>query len=188
MTEAITMPKIDGEYIILRGVEATDLEAYYNFLLDEEMGRLTGSQGEISREQTADWIRKISVPAEDRVDLMIIVKETDELIGEVVLNEIDPDNRSANIRIGIRSHEHRGKGYGTEAMTQMLRYGFESLKLHRIHLGVYPFNPRAIHVYEKLGFKRDGVERDALYVDGEFHNLILMSMLEDEYRALYGTE
>lgn len=109
MTEAITMPKIDGEHIILRGVEATDLEAYYSFLLDEEMGRLTGSQGEISREQTADWIRKISVPAEDRVDLMIIVKETDELIGEVVLNEIDPDNRSANIRIGIRSHEHRGR-------------------------------------------------------------------------------
>ncbi|HEY4430969.1 MAG TPA: GNAT family protein [Paenibacillus sp.] len=185
MTGAITIPKIEGKHINLRGVEESDLEVYYNFLLDDEMGRLTGSQGEISREQTAAWIRKISVPADDRVDLMIIVKETDELIGEVVLNEIDPDNRSANIRIGIRGHEHRGKGYGTEAMTQMMRYGFEALKLHRIHLGVYPFNPRAVHVYEKLGFKRDGVERDALYVDGEFHNLILMSMLENEYRALY---
>ena len=185
MSEAVAIPKIEGENIHLRGVGESDLEAYYKFLLDDEMGRLTGSQGGISREQTSAWIRKISVPAEDRVDLMIIVKETDELIGEVVLNEIDPDNRSANIRIAIRSHEHRGKGYGTEAMTQMLRYGFEALKLHRIHLGVYPFNPRAIHVYEKLGFKRDGVERDALYVDGEFHNMILMSMLEDEYRALY---
>jgi RimJ/RimL family protein N-acetyltransferase len=116
---------------------------------------------------------------------MIIVKDTGELIGEVVLNEIDPDNRSANIRIGICGHEHRGKGYGTEAMTQMLRYGFETLKLHRIHLGVYTFNPRAVHVYEKLGFQRDGVERDALYVDGEFHNMILMSMLEEEFRSLY---
>lgn len=185
MIEPVAIPVIEGKNITLRGVEESDLEAYYNFLLDDEMGRLTGSQGEFSREQTAAWIRKISVPAEDRVDLMILVKETDELIGEVVLNEIDPDNRSANIRIGIRSHEYRGKGYGTEAMTQMLRYGFEALKLHRIHLGVYTFNPRAIHVYEKLGFKRDGVERDALYVDGEFHNMILMSMLEDEYRALY---
>ncbi|WP_339247391.1 GNAT family protein [Paenibacillus sp. FSL R10-2796] len=185
MTEPVAIPKIDGEQIQLRGVQASDLEAYYNFLLDVEMGQLTGSQGDFSREQTAAWIRKISVPAEDRVDLMIIVKDTGELIGEVVLNEIDPDNRSANIRIGICGQEHRGKGYGTEAMTQMLRYGFETLKLHRIHLGVYTFNPRAVHVYEKLGFQRDGVERDALYVDGEFHNMILMSMLEEEFRSLY---
>ncbi|WP_313640969.1 GNAT family protein [Paenibacillus sp.] len=185
MTESVTMPNIEGEHIIMRGIKEFDLEAYYNFLLDAEMGRLTGSQGKFSREQTAVWIRKISVPAEDRVDFMITVKETDELIGEVVLNEIDTDNRSANIRIGIRGYEHRGKGYGTEAMTQMLRYGFEALKLHRIHLGVYTFNPRAIHVYEKIGFQREGVERDALYVDGEFHDMILMSMLEDEFRALY---
>lgn len=185
MTEPITLPRIEGEHINLRGVQESDLETYYNFLLDDEMGRLTGSQGEFTGEQTAAWIRKISVPAEDRVDLMIIVRETDELIGEVVLNEIDADNRSANIRIGIRGHAHRGKGYGTEAMTQMLRYGFEALSLHRIHLGVYTFNPRAIHVYEKLGFQREGVERDALYVDGEFHDMILMSMLEDEFRAMY---
>ncbi|WP_245238114.1 GNAT family N-acetyltransferase [Paenibacillus etheri] len=44
MSEPFTMPKIEGERIHLRGVEASDLEAYYNFLLDEEMGRLTGSQ------------------------------------------------------------------------------------------------------------------------------------------------
>lgn len=188
MIESAKMPTIEGEHIQLRGVQEADLEAYYYFLQDDEMGRLTGSEGEFTREQTLAWIKKISVPAEDRVDLMIIVKETDELIGEVVLNEIDPDNRSANIRIGIQGDKYRGKGFGTEAMTQMLRYGFETLKLHRIHLGVYAFNPRAIHVYEKLGFKRDGVERDELYVDGEFHDMILMSMLEDEYRAIYGTK
>lgn len=54
MTEPVAIPKIDGEQIQLRGVQASDLEAYYNFLLDVEMGQLTGSQGDFSREQTAD--------------------------------------------------------------------------------------------------------------------------------------
>lgn len=46
MSEAVAIPKIEGENIHLRGVGESDLEAYYKFLLDDEMGRLTGSQGE----------------------------------------------------------------------------------------------------------------------------------------------
>ncbi|WP_231637404.1 MULTISPECIES: GNAT family N-acetyltransferase [Bacillales] len=188
MKEERTVPQIKGSNIDLRMARESDLEAYYAFLQDSEMNLLTGSQTEFTRETIEAWIRKISVVDEERVDFIIILKETNELLGEVVLNEIDTTNRSANIRIGIQGAQHRGKGYGTEALVHMLRYGFETLKLHRIHLGVYAFNPRAIHVYEKLGFQREGVERDALYLDGKFHHMITMSMLEDEFRALYGAE
>jgi RimJ/RimL family protein N-acetyltransferase len=181
-------PQIKGSNIDLRMARESDLDAYYAFLQDSEMILLTGSQADFTRESIEAWIRKISVVDEERVDFIIILKETSELLGEVVLNEIDTINRSANIRIGIQGTQHRGKGYGTEAMVHMLRYGFETLKLHRIHLGVYAFNPRAIHVYEKLGFQREGIERDALYVDGKFHNMITMAMLEDEFRAIYGAE
>ncbi|MCL6604166.1 MAG: GNAT family N-acetyltransferase [Paenibacillus sp.] len=174
------------EHIYLRLAKTSDLDSYFSFLADSEMNRFTGSQSEFTLEATADWIQKISIPHEDRVDFMIVVKDTDELVGEVVLNEIDSINRSANIRIGIQGTQHRGKGYGTEAMIHMLRYGFDILNLHRIHLGVYVFNPRAIHVYEKLGFQREGLERDSLYLDGEFHDMVLMAMLEDDFRSLYG--
>ena len=56
--------------------------------------------------------------------------------------------------------------------------------MHRIELGVYAFNPRAIHVYEKLGFKREGTLRDSICWDGTFHDMIVMSILEEEYRQL----
>ncbi|WP_239613698.1 GNAT family N-acetyltransferase [Cohnella mopanensis] len=174
---------IEGDAIDLRYVRESDLERYYTFIQDAENTRLTGTQKEFTREEIAAWIRKIGVINEDRVDLMIVIKETDELIGEVVLNDIDSINRSANIRIGIQGTEHRGKGYGTEAMKLMLRYGFETLMLHRIELGVYAFNPRAIHVYEKIGFQREGIQRDVLYWDGEFHDSIAMAMLEEEFRS-----
>ncbi|MDQ0192537.1 GNAT family N-acetyltransferase [Paenibacillus wynnii] len=186
MMEQLKTPSIMGNNIYLRFVKASDLDTYYSLLQEPELNRLTGSQSEFTGEEIAVWIEKIGVPQEGRVDFMIVVKGTDQLVGEVVLNEIDPINRSANIRICIQGTQHRGKGYGTEAMIHMIRYGFKTLNLHRIHLGVYDFNPRAIHVYEKLGFQREGIERDSLYQDGEFHDMILMAMLEDEFRFIYG--
>lgn len=186
MMEQLEGLQIEGKGIILRMAKASDLEAYYSFLQDAESKKLTGSNQEFTREVIADWLRKIAEPNPDRVDFMIISKETKELLGEVVLNEIDSANRSANIRIGIQGSSNRGKGHGTEAMILTLRHGFETLKLHRIHLGVYPFNPRAIHVYKKIGFQQEGIQRDALYQDGKFHDMIEMSLLEDEFRALHG--
>lgn len=186
MTESLTDFQIVGKNIVLRYARESDLDAYYLFIQDPEVNRLTGAQREFTREEIAAWIRKIGTKHEDRVDFVIVSKETDELIGEVVLNEIDPVNRRANIRIAIQGARHRGKGFGTEAMILMLRHGFETLKLHRIDLGVYVFNPRAIRVYEKVGFQREGIQREILYQDGQFYDMILMSMLEDEFRALHG--
>ena len=65
----------------------------------------------------------------------------------------------------------------------MVDYGFRELGLHRISLGVYDFNPRAIHVYEKMGFKREGIMRDALYWDGEYVDEIMMSVLSHEWEG-----
>ncbi|WP_258206773.1 GNAT family N-acetyltransferase [Paenibacillus radicibacter] len=179
---------LEGQGIVLRYAMESDIDEYLVMLNDPESTRLTGSQQEFSRERIEAWLRKISIPSDERADFMIVSTETGELIGEVVLNEMDTINRSANIRIGIQGTAHRGKGYGTEAMRLMIGYGFEKLGLHRIHLGVFVFNPRAIHVYEKLGFKREGVERDVLYLDGEYQDMIKMSILEDEYRVLYRAE
>jgi len=176
---------IEGDDIYLRLARESDLDDYLKMLQDHEINRLTGSQKEFTREEIAAWINKISVLRSDRIDFMIVLKGTNELLGEVVLNEIDSINASANIRIGIQGTQYRGKGYGTDAMIHMLRFGFNTLKLHRIHLGVYTFNPRAIHVYEKIGFKREGLQRDALYMDGKFHDMISMAILEDEFRTLH---
>ncbi|NIK80046.1 RimJ/RimL family protein N-acetyltransferase [Paenibacillus castaneae] len=186
-TEQLAEIQIEGRDIFLRFAQESDLDDYFTFLQDPESNRLTGSQREFTRDEIAAWIRKISVINSDRVDFVILLKKTNELLGEVVLNEIDSINRSASIRIAIQGNQHRGKGYGTEAMIQMLRVSFNVLKLHRVYLEVYTFNPRAIHVYEKIGFKREGLQRDALYMNGEFHDMITMAILEDEFRSLHKT-
>ncbi len=60
----------------------------------------------------------------------------------------------------------------------------EELKLHRLALDVYSFNPSAEKVYLKAGFKREGVLRDAIMNGDKYADDILMSILEDEWRAL----
>ncbi|OAB37076.1 GCN5 family acetyltransferase [Paenibacillus macquariensis subsp. defensor] len=183
MTKQYRELQMEGTTINLRLARESDFQSYYAFLLEPESKRLTGTQRDFSQDEISDWIKNISKINEDRVDFMIISKVTDEFLGEVVLSEIDSINRNANIRIAI-GMQQSGNGYGTEAMNLMLRYGFETLNLHRIGLEVYAFNPRAIHVYEKIGFRREGVQRDWLYSEGKFHDLIMMSILENEFQRI----
>ena len=78
----------------------------------------------------------------------------------------------------------RGKGIGTWATEITRDFAFEKLKLHRLELDVYSFNPRAEKVYLKAGFKRDGVLRDAIMDGDSYADDIIMSILEDEWKAL----
>lgn len=94
---------------------------------------------------------------------------------------IDHQNRNAIVRISLFNRDFWGNGYGTEAMSQLLNFGFEILNLHRVGLDVYSFNKRAIKAYEKLGFKREGVIRDEIFYDGEYHDSIIMGVLKSEF-------
>ena len=66
-----------------------------------------------------------------------------------------------------------------------LEFAFQALRLHRLSLDVFSFNQRAIRACEKAGFRREGVLRDAVLDGGAYADDILMSMLEEEWRALY---
>ena len=115
--------------------------------------------------------------ATDRHDFAITRPGDPTYLGEVVLMDIDDDNRSAVFRIALARESLFGQGLGTAATQRIVDFGFDDLGLHRIELEVYAFNDRARHVYEALGFVVEGVKRDALWQDGAFHDAIVMSIL-----------
>ena len=99
-----------------------------------------------------------------------------------MINEIDWDLRRANFRIAIFHPTDRGQGLGTWATEVTCDFAFEKLKLHRLELEVYSFNPRAEKTYRKAGFQKEGVVRDAV-LDGEkCADIILMAMKEEDWR------
>lgn len=175
---------LEGERIYLRPVGQEDAEGYFRMLFDPEMRRLTGTRQAFTLEGIRRYIDGKTGDA-STVLLLIALRDSDEVIGDIALQDIDPINRNAHIRIAIDSEEHLGKGFGPESMRLLLEYGFGILNLHRIELQVFGYNVRAIKAYEKVGFKREGVQRDALYYNHRYHDSIIMSMLENEFRALY---
>lgn len=106
------------------------------------------------------------------------------LIGMVEL-ETDWSNQTAWLGIGIGDPEYRSKGYGTDAMQLALNYAFYELNLYRVSLGVFSYNPRAIRVYEKVGFQHEGRMRAVLFRDGQRHDMLIMSVLRPEWLALH---
>lgn len=173
---------LEGELVYLRPIGVDDADWYFRSLYSREGRRLTGTQKHYSREQIRQYIEG---KAEDSSSVLLLIaqREDDQVIGDIQIGGIDTFNRNAYIRIAIVSQDKQGKGFGSEALRLMLDYGFGILNLHRIELNVFAYNERAIHAYEKLGFQREGVQRQALYYDHAYHDSILMPILAEEYRG-----
>ncbi|HLY27812.1 MAG TPA: GNAT family protein [Aggregatilineales bacterium] len=107
-----------------------------------------------------------------------------EIIGIVQFKHFDWRSLLAEVGISVGNREYWDKGYGTDAMRVMLRYGFMELGLNRIELTVFGFNPRAVRSYEKAGFQREGSLRESLYRDGQFHDQLVLGILRTEWDAL----
>jgi RimJ/RimL family protein N-acetyltransferase len=116
-----------------------------------------------------------------------IHRNSDEaLIGTVGLFDIAWGSRTAWVGVGIGRREDWSKGYGSEAMELVIQYAFDELNLHRLQLTVIDYNPRAIGMYEKLGFVREGNYREFIERDGARHDLLLYGLLRPEWRLRLG--
>ena len=104
-----------------------------------------------------------------------------ELIGYVELDGILWTHRVTGVSIAIGEAKQWGKGYGSEVMQLVLRFAFDELNLHRVQLTVFSYNERAIALYEKLGFQREGVHREHLQRDGRRYDMYLYGFLRSEW-------
>jgi RimJ/RimL family protein N-acetyltransferase len=111
----------------------------------------------------------------------------DKIIGTVDLSGINWTARDASLGIGIGEKDFWGKGYGTDAMNLILRFGFESLNLNRIWLTVFEYNERAYRCYERLGFTTEGRQRQVLNRFGKRWDMIFMGILRSEWEAMQVT-
>jgi RimJ/RimL family protein N-acetyltransferase len=173
-------PTITGERVLLRPVDPADAAGLA--AIDDEALRLTGTQRTASLDELRHWYATRAGHT-DRLDLSIVDRASGRWAGEVVLNELDTANRSCGFRILLGTAEFRGRGLGTEASRLALAHAFEQVGVHRVELQVYAFNPRARHVYGKLGFSHEGTRREALCWDGQWIDSHVMAILAGEWQA-----
>jgi len=116
-----------------------------------------------SFEETKHFVNNVILNSDNAKSYLITDSETNHPIGVTSLVNIDWKNRNAACIIDIGEKNYWGKGYGKEALSLLLGYAFMELNLHRVSLSVYAFNARAIHLYTKLGFTKEGETRQDIF-------------------------
>jgi RimJ/RimL family protein N-acetyltransferase len=184
MSAASTLFFLSGPTIALRPVESSDLPTLRSWLNDPQIRSLIGETRPLSLAAAEEYVDKLQRDT-TRVWFMIVERSTGRLIGECGLLRMMPDWRTTDLSIILGEPDVWGCGYGTEAITLLMDYAFGALNFHRIAIGVVGFNTRALRFYEKVGFRREGIQREGYYYNYRYYDFVMMSILEQEFRELH---
>ena len=172
--------KIDSENIYLSPISLDDGPLYIKWLSNPEISNNLHNTSKIFNIVSEnDWISN-TLKNGDYI-FSIIRKSDDSLIGNIGFNEINNIDRTATLGIFIGDADNQNKGYGSEAIRALIKYGFDVLNLNNIDLHVFDFNERAIACYKKVGFKEYGRRHKSYYLNGVYHDDIYMEILRDNY-------
>ena len=166
-----------GDRVVLRPLEAGDLRRCVKWFSDPEVIRFLGRSTPVTLAEEERWFHDYQRRGEDQI---FAIEVEGRHIGNLGLHRIDRIHRKAEVGIVIGEPEFWSKGIGTDAMRVALRYAFGPLEVNKVSLEVLEYNARAIHAYEKLGFRREGVHREDVYKDGRFVDVVRMSLLARE--------
>jgi RimJ/RimL family protein N-acetyltransferase len=184
MTSDQDRPMVRGERVYLRAPERSDIPTFVRWFNDSEVMSFLSMRAPMSVAMEENWFTAmLERQGKDAYHFAICRLEDHRPIGTIGLFQVDTVNGSAGIGISIGEKELWSLGYGTDAMLALLDFGFGQLRLERMWLEVYDFNQRARRSYEKCGFVLEGTERHAMYKQGRFIDVHLMSILRDEWAA-----
>jgi diamine N-acetyltransferase len=201
---------IFGERIRFRAIDRDDLPTFVSWINDPEIRQGIGIYLPYAMADEENWFDEMRKRSADEHNLAIEVRLPSErvdipgeqaglpnlklaepasevspdrwkLIGSCGFFNLDQRNRSSEFGIMIGEKSYWNKGYGTEAVRLLCQHGFQTLNLNRIYLRVLESNPRAIRAYEKAGFTHEGRQRQAEYRDGKYIDMLVMSMLKEEF-------
>ncbi|MEU4696715.1 GNAT family N-acetyltransferase [Nonomuraea dietziae] len=171
-----------GTRIRLRPMEPHEAETLWRWNSDPEVMRWMDEGYPETLAQTVARCEARDRNSYDNVLLGVESLEDGRLIGLVRLSGAEPETGDAELDVYIGEKDCWGRGFGTEAVRLICRYGFDRMRLHRITLWVADANTGARRVYEKVGFVEEGRARESFRRDGKWHDMVMMGLLEGELR------
>ncbi len=172
---------LEGELVSLVVPEKEDIQLWYQGINDIETQLYLWSLARItSLAAEEEFFSVIAKDSSQRV-FTIYANQDQKNIWNVSLMEIHQMNRNAVVWISIFDKNYRSKGYGTEALSLLLKYAFEILGLHKVNLSYVVYNERWAACYKKLGFQEVGRRKEHWYSKGEYHDSIEMELMRSEY-------
>lgn len=172
---------LSSDRIQLRAIEESDLQIISVWRSNPEVYEYFYEYLPISARQQKNWYER---QLADSSEINLVVSKSDRSpIGTVSIYNIDRRNRKAEWgRLVIGDVSARTGGVGAEVEVLVLEYCFEHLNLHKLYCEVLSSNVKVVSLHKKFGFSEEGVLRSHVFKSGTYEDVVVMSMLEDEYK------
>jgi ribosomal-protein-alanine N-acetyltransferase len=184
MTYEMDRPFLVGDRIYMRPLEVADVtEAYLHWMNDAELAKFIPAMTfPGTRAAVEAYVDKESRnPA--TVFLAIIEKDTGRHVGNIKLGPVNWVDRNAEFGRLLGDGATRSKGYGSEAVSMILRYAFEVLNLYKVFATCLASNEAAIRSNEKNGLSLEATIKEKRFVDGKYEDVVYMGINRETYLA-----
>lgn len=165
----------------LREIKDEDSRVFFKWINNKKLVNFNSNYKPISQKDHENWFYKIQ-NQNDSIYFTITLysnNKGEKIIGSTSLRKIDYINKKAQFQIRIGEIDEHNKGWGTLTVQKMVEFAFLDLNLNRIELEVFETNSQAKRVYEKCGFKIEGIKEQDIYINGKYVNVILMAILKN---------
>jgi len=176
---------IVGDRIYLRAFDRKDVAIRAQWMNNPHVRSYLNNPFPVSESSTEAWLAKINSDS-SRIDLIICIKENDSPIGYTGYRGIDFVNGKAESYTGIGEIEFHGKGIAKEAKILSLRHIFNRYDINMIYAKMRPENKASVGLNKSIGYQVDGVLRSHVFSKGAYRDMMIMSLLREEFFELHG--
>lgn len=180
------MPVIKSARLTLREFEETDEHEVQEYASDPNVCEFM-DWGPNSRKETKEFLKRAIThrkePQRRHFDFAVICNADEKLIGGCGIYIVSETHKTGMVGYTLHA-KYWGSGYATEAASELVKFGFEKHKLHRIYATCDVLNTKSAHVLEKLGMRREGEFKEERFIKGKWRTTLLYAILNDEWRAL----
>ena len=178
------LPELKTERLTLRKMMVTDAPDMYEYASRHEVSEYLTWYPHPNRAYTREYLQYLAgrYAAGMFYDWGIVYREDNKMIGTCGFTAFHCTSNAAEVGY-VLNPEYWGRGIAREALLEVMRFGFEELKLHRIEAHFIKDNARSLHVMESVGMQFEGYRREAMLVKGHYVTVGVCSILEEEWRA-----
>lgn len=178
--------RLETTRLILRPFERRDIAAFSAYRSDPDIARYQGWESPYDLIQAEKFVNEMQAVTPGEMgqwfQLALELKSNAALIGDVAFKVLKNNRLTAEIGMTLAADYH-SKGYGVEAVTEMVRYLFDDLEMHRVIANCDPLNHAAYRLLEKVGLRREGDFVESLWYKGYWASEYWYAILEREWRA-----
>ncbi len=174
---------IKGKIVTLRAITKTDLQMIVDMFNDSDIENVVvGWAFPLSYDQQLNWFEK---NMNDQKNLRFVIETIEDgAVGIATLTNIDWKNRTATHGIKLINNEIRKKGIGTDAVMAIEKYAFKELGLHRLESSRFDDNIPSKKLFNKCGWKEEGIKRSCIFKNGLWRDLVIIGILDSDYEEL----